>query len=225
MARSLFVTGTDTGVGKTAVTAALLAYWQTYRPHESVAVFKPIQSGIGDREFYQTHFQLSQSPEDITPLWFQHPLAPPIASELEGRPINLELAEEKLRQLQGQYDQVLIEGLGGLGSPVTNSLIVADLARNWGLSTVLVVPVRLGAIGQTVANVALARQTHVNLRGIILSSSDPEAKVQDLAPVGLLEQLTRVPVLGQLRTIYAWSDLSHMADAASNLTLDPLLVP
>ena len=102
MAKSLLIAGTDTGVGKTALTATLIAYWQRHMTSQTVAVFKPIQSGEGDREFYQAHFQLSQSAEDITPLQYQHPLAPPIAANLEGRAVDLAQVWAKLQQLQTQ---------------------------------------------------------------------------------------------------------------------------
>lgn len=225
MSHSLLITGTDTGVGKTAVTAALLAYWKIHRPHQSVAVFKPIQSGEGDREFYQAHFQLSQSAEDITPLQYQHPLAPPIAADLEGRSIDLASVWSKLQQLQSQFDQILIEGVGGLGTPITHELTVADLARDWRLPTVLVVPVQLGAIGQTIANVALAREAKVDLRGIILSASAHDAAIQTqhLVPSNLLEKLTNVPVLGLLKPIQDWHNLTGLAHLSSDLTLEPLL--
>ncbi|MEM9136519.1 MAG: dethiobiotin synthase [Cyanobacteria bacterium P01_F01_bin.42] len=223
MTRSLLIAGTDTGVGKTALTAALVAYWQTYRPQESVAVFKPIQSGAGDREFYQSNFELSQTGAEITPLQFEQPLAPPIAADLEERPIDLARVQSTLQELQKRYGQVLIEGIGGLGSPITHELVLADLARDWRLPTVLVVPVRLGSIGQAVANVALARQSNVDLRGIILSDATSTANVQELTPVHMIQKLTNTPVLGKLETIKAWSDRAAMAAAASSLTLAPLM--
>ncbi|MFM5896305.1 MAG: dethiobiotin synthase, partial [Dolichospermum sp.] len=155
--KTLLITGTDTEAGKTVVTTALAAYWQKYYPQRSLGIMKPIQSGIGDRELYQTLFSLEQSPEEITPLYFQAPLAPPIAAAKENRQVDLAIVWRTLLALQQQRDLVLIESLGGLGSPITDELTVADLAGEWRLPTILVVPVRLGAIANAVANVALAR--------------------------------------------------------------------
>ncbi len=224
MAKSILIAGTDTGVGKTALTAALIAYWQRHVPSQTVAVFKPIQSGEGDREFYQAHFQLSQSAEDITPLQYQHPLAPPIAAHLEGRAVDLAQVWAKLQQLQTQFDQIFIEGVGGLGTPITDELTVADLARDWRLPTVLVVPVQLGSLGQAIANVALARYAKVELRGIILSASTADAltQYQELTPPDMLEQFTNVPVLGRLNPIQDWNNAHALAQAASNLDLERL---
>ena len=89
---ALLIAGTDTDAGKTVLTTALAAYWQTYCTSRRLGIMKPIQSGLGDRELYTRLFHLDQSPEEITPLYFQAPLAPPLAADREGRRIELELA-------------------------------------------------------------------------------------------------------------------------------------
>jgi dethiobiotin synthetase len=97
--KSLLIVGSDTGVGKTILTAALAAYWLTYHdisknePSSSLShalgIYKPLQSGIGDREFYHQTFALSQTLAEITPLYFETPIAPAIAAHKEGNPIDL----------------------------------------------------------------------------------------------------------------------------------------
>jgi dethiobiotin synthetase len=108
---------------------------------------------------------------------------------------------------------------------VTEELTVANLAADWHLPTVLVVPVKLGAIAQAVANVALARSLGVNLRGIILScsQSESEARLADLAPVDLIQSLTQIPVLGILPYISELTDTRKLAQVASNLDLELFL--
>lgn len=182
------------------LTAALAAYWFAHYADRRLALFKPLQSGEGDREYYSRLFDLEQSLQELNPLYFQAPLAPPLAAELEGCFIDLSIPWRTLQQLQQSYDCVLVEGLGGLGSPITRELTVADLARDWRLPTVLVVPVKLGAIGQAVANVALARQSKVELKGIVLNCTHrrTEAEVAQWAPPDLIQSLTQIPVLGVL---------------------------
>ena len=216
---TLLITGTDTDAGKTVITAALAAYWQKYYPQRSLGIMKPIQSGVGDRELYQSLFNLKQSAEEITPLYFQAPLAPPIAAAKENRQVDLAIAWRTLLSLQKQRDFVLVESLGGLGSPVTNELTVADLAGEWRLKTVLVVPVRLGAIAQAVANVALARQHKINLRGIILNCTQPrtEEEIADLTPPELIQSLTNIPVLGCVPYLENPRDLEKLAEVAAVL--------
>jgi dethiobiotin synthetase len=221
---TLLITGTDTEAGKTVLTTALAAYWQKYYPQRSWGIMKPIQSGIGDRELYQKLFSLQQSAEEITPLSFTAPLAPPIAAAKENRSLDLGVVWQAFSRLRSQRDFVLVEALGGLGSPITNELTVADLAGDWRLPTVLVVPVRLGAIAQAVANVALARQSKVNLKGIVLNCVQPrtDAEIADLTPSDLIQSLTHTPVLGCLPYLDNLEDLDKLAQVASHLDWERL---
>ncbi|MCW5315973.1 ATP-dependent dethiobiotin synthetase BioD [Nostoc sp. KVJ3] len=224
MLNTLLITGTDTEAGKTVLTTALAAYWQKYYPQRSWGIMKPIQSGIGDREWYQQLFALEQSSEEITPLYFEAPLAPPIAAARENRQIDLALVWQALSKLRSQRDFVLVEALGGLGSPVTEELTVADLAGEWRLPTVLVVPVRLGAIAQAVANVALARQSRINLKGIVLNCVQPrtDAEIADWTPQRLIQSLTNTPILGCLPYLDNLTDLDKLAQIASDLDWETL---
>ncbi|BDA71932.1 dethiobiotin synthase [Rivularia sp. IAM M-261] len=221
---SLLITATDTEAGKTVLTTALAAYWQKYRASHSFGILKPIQSGEGDRETYQKLFSLQQSPSEITPLYFQAPLAPPIAAAKENRNVDLGLVWQTLTKLQQNRDFVFVEALGGLGSPVTFELTVADLAAEWRLPTILVVPVKLGAISQAVANVALAKLSKVNLLGIVLNCSQPysEAEIEDLAPADLIQSLTNIRVFGCLPYFENPSDLEQLSASVSNLDLEHL---
>ncbi len=222
---TLLISGTDTEVGKTVVTSALASYWQTYRRSEKLAILKPLQSGEGDREHYQRLFQLEQTPEQLNPLYFHKPLAPPIAAEQEGKPIDLAKAWQTLRNLQQTHDWVLVEGLGGLGSPVTAELTVADLARDWQLPTLLVVPVQLGAIGQAVAHGALARQARLNVRGIILNCIHPctTTELENWAPKAMIQSLTCLPVLGTLPYLEDPTDCLKLAQIAATIELEVLM--
>lgn len=219
---ALLIVGTDTETGKTVLTCALAAYWQTYRPRESLGILKPIQTGTGDRELYQKLFALEQTLEAIAPLHFHTPVAPPVAAEREGRAIDLGQAWQAFNALQQQRQMVLVETLGGLGSPITRELTVADLARDWQIPTLLVVPVKLGAIAQAVANVALARSTGVRLKGIVLNCVQPRSdeEIADWTPIELIESLTNVPVLGIMPYLENPTDLAQLAQLASELDLE-----
>ncbi len=220
---ALLITATDTDAGKTVLTTALAAYWRKHRPDRSLGLLKPVQSGIGDRELYSRLFAID--PDEITPLHFAAPIAPPLAAQKEGRRVELELAWKAFETLQQTRDFVLVESAGGFGSPLTFETTVADLAWDWRLPTVLVVPVKLGAIGQAVANVALAKQNRVHLKGIVLNCVQPctDSDLEDLAPADLIQCLTRIPVLGLLPYVTDLSDLDYLAQAASGLDLERLL--
>lgn len=222
---ALLIASTDSDTGKTVLTSALAAYWQTHCAGRSLGIMKPVQSGIGDRELYMRLFALNQSLTETNPIYFDLPLAPPIAADKEGRRINLETAWQAFEALSQKKDWVLVEALGSLGSPVTYESTVADLAWDWQIPLVLVVPVKLGAIGQAVANIALARQARVHIKGIVLNCVVPCTKqdVKDWAPANLIQSLTQVPVLGLIPHLPDPTNLADLTKVASNLELEQLM--
>jgi dethiobiotin synthetase len=181
-----------------------------------------MQTGQGDRELYEELFADSEAIKVVTPLQFEAPLAPPVAAAKEQRAIDLKWVWQSLSQLQQQQDFVFIEALGGLGSPVTEELTIANLAADWRLPTVLVVPVALGAISQAVANVALARSLNIDLKGILLNCSDREAEAHqdDLAPKELIETLTQTVILGTLPYVGEIRDRDSLAAIVSDWDLE-----
>lgn len=225
MNNTLLITGTNTSVGKTVLTTSLAAYWQAYRSKKTLTLMKLIQTGYGDLELYEQLFSATEGINILNPLHFDAPLAPPIAAAKQGSEVLLEIVWRELVRSQQQSDFVLVEALGGLGSPVTYELTVADLATYWRLPTVLVVPVRLGGISEAVVNSAFARQSKINLRGIILSCVNPdsETNLEDLTPIDLLQSLTNIPVLGVLPYLPHPEDLSKLVQIASNLEIEKLI--
>jgi dethiobiotin synthetase len=216
--KTLLVTASDTNTGKTIITTSLKAYYQYYFPNFKVGLMKLLQTGLeGDRQFYQQFF-----PDVIVPLCFAAPLAPPLAAEKENKYVDLKIIWEALLKLQKENDFVLVEALGGLGSPITDELTVADLAGSWCLETILVAPVKLGSIGQIIANVALAKQSKIKIKGIILNCVTPctQEEIADWTPINLIESLTYTPVLGVFPYLDELTNLEKLAQAASKLKLE-----
>ncbi|MEM6614556.1 MAG: dethiobiotin synthase [Cyanobacteria bacterium P01_C01_bin.72] len=228
---ALLIAGTDTNVGKTFVTVALAAYWQKYRlrkGHEKqnqLSIFKLMQTGVGDVELYQRLFGDRTGIDVVPPLRFQAPLAPPIAAAKEGKKIELGKVWQEFKAAEVKSQLVLSESLGGLGSPVTEELTVGNLAADWRLPTVLVVPVKLGAIAHTVANVALARSLNIDLRGIILNCIQAEAVggIEDLTPINLLQSLAQIPVVGVLPYAKDWDNSDRLAQTVADWDLELIL--
>ncbi|MBF2097016.1 MAG: ATP-dependent dethiobiotin synthetase BioD [Gloeomargaritaceae cyanobacterium C42_A2020_066] len=223
--KALLVAATDTECGKTVATLALAAYWQTQRPAATLGVMKLVQAGPGDRETYRQVLRLNQTDREWNPLYFEAPLAPPLAAALEGRVPDLALAWQSFQGLCARCDWILVEAAGGLGTPIDWAWTFADLAHHWRLPVVLVVPVQLGCIAQTVANVALARQYDLNLRGILLNCRHPRtaAEIDQWAPHALIQSLTQAPILGLLPYLEYPLDPSALAAAAAGLDWELLL--
>ncbi len=224
--KTFLITGTDTDAGKTVFTTALVAYWQAFYARKSLGLMKLLQTGVGDRELYDRLFAGKGAIEIVAPLCFSTPVAPPIAAAKEGKTIDLGMIWRSLTELQQKHEFVLIEALGGLGSPVTDELTVADLARDWRLPILLVVPVKLGAIGQTVANIALARQNNLEVKGIVLNCIQPEseANLDNWAAIELIQSLTKVPVVGTIPYLADPTNLEKLTQVAANLDLELFLI-
>ncbi|WP_029681722.1 dethiobiotin synthase [Picosynechococcus sp. NKBG15041c] len=221
----LLIAGTDTEVGKTVVSSALIAYWRYFLPFSRLGVIKLLQTGVGDRQWYEKF--CDERTVLKVPLEYETPVAPPIAAALEGKAIDLGVVWRALLELSDAQDFVIAESLGSLGSPITDELTVADLVGQWKLPTVLVVPVKLGSIGQAIAQVSLARERKVNLQGIILSCGTPDAfdAIADLTPPTMLQQFTQVPVVGIMPHVENLLDGSALAKIAANWHLEKLIPP
>jgi dethiobiotin synthetase len=219
----LLIAGTDTEVGKTVVSSALIAYWRSFLPLASLGVIKLLQTGIGDRQWYEKFCDGGTVLK--VPLEYDTPVAPPVAAHLEGKTIDLGVVWRELQALANTQDFVIAESLGSLGSPVTDELTVADLVGQWKLPTVLVVPVKLGAIGQAIAQVSLARERKVNLKGMILSCGTPEAmgQIEDLTPPTMLQKFTQIPVVGVMPYGENLMDFQALAKIAAGWHLEQLV--
>ncbi|MGB3491924.1 MAG: dethiobiotin synthase [Elainellaceae cyanobacterium] len=225
MQTTLLVTGTAAGIGKTLVTLAIAAYHQTYVSTRSLALFKLIDAGSGDADYFKKQLSLTQSPESLTPCQLQSRLDPPLAAQNEGIQINLAEIWRQYQALTQTHDVVLVEACGGLGTPLTLETTVAELAWDWRLPTLLVVPVRAGAIGEAIAHVALARQSRVHIKGIVLNTLHPcsDQDAENLAPASLVQSLTQVPVLGRIPYFDNPNDLAKLAHVVSNFDVERLL--
>ncbi|PSB15337.1 ATP-dependent dethiobiotin synthetase BioD [filamentous cyanobacterium CCP2] len=220
---ALLIAGTDARVGKTLLTVMLAAYWQRYYPARPLGIYHPVQ--CGNRELYTSWFSLEQTAEETNPLHFQAPLVPPIAAERQGERVKLKSLWQSFEHLSQQKEFVLMDSWGGLGSPMTRETTLADLAWDWRLPVVLVVPVSPGTIAQAVANVTLAKFARVNLKGLILNCIHPchKHELEDWAEVDLLQGLTNKPVLGCIPHLEDPTDLNKLVQVASDLNLERLI--
>jgi dethiobiotin synthetase len=170
--RGLFVTGTDTDVGKTAVACAIAAGLR--RVGVRVGVYKPVASGVthGRESDIARLWEAAGRPlslEAVCPQAFCAALAPARAAAVEGRHIDERLLREGFAIWHAASDVVIVEGAGGLFSPLGGHTLNADLARDLGLPIVVVDAARLGAIGRVLATVTAARAESLAVEAVVLS--------------------------------------------------------
>lgn len=215
MSRNLLVTGTDTGIGKTLVGRLLGA---AFSARVRVGVLKPAETGCRetagelvpeDAVRLREAAGSSASLELVCPFRYAEPLAPWLAAERAGRPISIERIRRSFERLAAVSDVVLVESAGGLLVPLTRECSFADLARDLGLSLVVVVGSRLGALNQTLLTLECARRRGLTVAGYVLNQMTPEQDLAQKLNRQALESLTDVPCLGELPFIVAADALAR----------------
>ena len=204
MNRGLFITGTDTGVGKTIVTAAIAAVLRERRAN--VGVMKPVATGCVHRreglvsEDGELLAQAADAPgplDEITPIRFAAPLAPTVAAARAGTPIDLDLIWRAWRRLRARHDVMLVEGIGGILCPVTPDRFVADLAKEFGLPLLIIARPNLGTINHAALTVEAARARRLRIAGIVISRYHADSTdMAEFTNPDEIARVTGVPVVG-----------------------------
>ncbi len=207
-AKGVFITGTDTEVGKTVIAgaAALLQRSRGMR----VGVFKPIATGCrhdirlglvsSDAEFLAACAEADYGLHTISPCCYSTPVAPLVAVRHEHRPIDFHEISRAYQYLIENTDFVIVEGIGGLLVPLTQRYSVADLAAEFGLPLVIVGRSALGTINHTLLTLEAARARNLDVAGIVLNGYDAdtatlaeETAPQIIAKVGKVAVPLAVP--------------------------------
>jgi len=167
-----FITGTDTGVGKTFATALITAALR--RASYDTIALKPLCSGDrGDVEILQSASGGEVTLDEINPVWLQTPVAPLVAARAEGKTISLAALAEWFAGITAEKSSYLVEGAGGWLVPITERKTIADLAERFGLPVIPVVANRLGCINHTLLTLESIRARGLQCPGIILNQLAP----------------------------------------------------
>ena len=202
MIKSVFVTGTDTGVGKTWVSVALIAYLQ--RQGLQVAGMKPVASGCKATPFGLQNddaLQLAKQADVnlpyniINPYAFEPAIAPHIAAQEVGIEIKLAVIADCYREIKRQADAVVVEGAGGLLVPINYEHTMADIALKLNLEVVLVVAIRLGCINHALLTVQAIEAAGLKLKGWIANHPDGAPARADTI-IATLKHHIKAPCLG-----------------------------
>jgi len=208
MALGIFVTATDTGIGKTVVSAGLAMALKGRGL--KVGVMKPVATGcLGDngRLVSTDAVYLFEAAENeyaplTSPVRFRNPVAPSIASIYEQKEVNLETIRTSYKELQKHYDFIIVEGIGGILVPIKRNFLVANLIREMGLPLIIVSHVNLGAINHTLMTVDSALMRGFLVKGIIFNRAPiVNYSLADLTNPRVIHELTGLPVLGTLPEI------------------------
>lgn len=211
----VLITGTDTGVGKTVVTAALAMHLR--QRGIDVGVMKPVETGVRSATARSTdaiRLQSAAATGDeialIRPYAFRAPLAPLAAGRLERKPIRSATIIAAFRRLCARHDCLLIEGVGGVHVPLTQSKEVLDLARQLDVPVIVVGRAGLGGINHARLTIDALQRRNIPVLALVLNRSTAlrgrAARQQLRSTVTLLREQAVVPVLGPLPYVNRFRD-------------------
>ncbi len=196
---SIFILGTDTGVGKTLIAAGIarMLVNQGYR----VGVLKPIASGgkpSADGKLLQKAARLPNSiyPE-IVPIHYKQPLAPYTASWKEGKP-NFKKIDRVFRTAKKKYDYLIVEGIGGVLVPVTKDFMAIDWLVRWKIPALVVARAGLGTLNHTLLTVEALQTRKVKVLGVVVNGYKGK-ELSEKTNAHALRKLLNVPVYGPLK--------------------------
>jgi len=216
MAKGIFITGTDTGVGKTVIAAGIIRALR--RQGVKAGGMKPVETGCIDEggtlvakdgRLLREIAEMDEPATVVTPVRFLYPLAPMVAAELEGRSIDLEAVMQAYSMLITKYDFLVVEGAGGIMVPLKDSggsissglsspaFFISDLIKSLDLPVIVVAGAGLGAINHTLLTVAHAIGKGIEVLGVIINSSGPAGNTPaEQTNPGILQRICPVPILG-----------------------------
>jgi dethiobiotin synthetase len=229
-AKGFFVTGTDTGVGKTVITVALIK--AICRLGFTAGGMKPIESGClqqgdvlvpSDGMFIKTIAHMEENIGHITPYRFKSPLAPLPASEIEGVTVDFEKIRKAFADLSKKYDVVIVEGIGGLLVPITGNYFVIDMAKDFNLPLIVVSRPSLGTINQTMLTVNYALKEGLQVAGIIINyNQPPDNTLAEATNPEIIKRISPVPVIGILPYLKDLESATIKKAAEETLDIDIL---
>jgi len=191
---SVFVTGTDTGVGKTEFTV-----WLLRRLRERgvrCAGYKPICCGDrDDAEQLRAASVSGLTADDVNPIWLRTPAAPLTAARIEGRKIDLPALREGFVRLRARVDFIAVEGVGGWMVPITNDYFSNDLATDLDLPVIVVAKNRLGCLNHALLTVRAIETGSLKCLGVVLNDLTSEPDLAMTTNAETLQNCLTVPIL------------------------------
>ena len=224
--RGVFVTGTDTEVGKTVVAASICA--AAAAAGIRVAAFKPVVTGLDepvvdwprDHELLAQAANAGQSPDDVAPHRYGPAVSPHLAESLAGASVDPEQLVEEAR-IQAQHaDAIVVEGVGGLLVPLTQDYLVRDFAGELSLPIVIAARPGLGTISHSLLTIEAARAVALRIQAVVLTPWPDEPEAIHRSNMETIERFGEVPVIGLPRT-----DPAGLAAAGARLPVSDWLSP
>jgi len=226
-AKGIFITGTDTGVGKTIASAAIAMVLR--RMGHSVGVMKPVTSGCIERDGHLVSEDAEllcygagiEVTPDCAPYLLRAPVAPSIAASLEKVRIDFQVIRDAYLRLAEDYEFVIVEGAGGLMVPLAGGLLMSDLASHLGLPVAVVARPGLGTINHTLLTTFSGRALGLQVKGVIVNRyPEVPGQAEAYAP-HLIASLSGTQLLGVFPEVGGDDDRVVTTGVADRLLQEP----
>ncbi len=204
MFKGFFITGTDTGVGKTIIAGAMIRLMRSFGV--KTCAMKPIESGCGregnnlipyDGTFLKQAAHMDEPLRLVTPCCLESPLAPFAAAGIENRKISIDEIKKAYYKLYKTYESIVVEGVGGLMVPIRKDYFVIDLVKEFSLPLLVVAKPGLGTINHTLLTCRAALDAGLEVAGVIINySRPPENDLAEKTNPKVLEEVCPVPLIG-----------------------------
>jgi dethiobiotin synthetase len=194
MHKGIFVTATDTEVGKTYVSCRILEALKSLGV--KCGCFKPVSTGDrNDAKALIKSSGVKESAEVVTPEFFKNPMSPYGASLLENKKFNLKKIEKAFDYFFNKYNFTVVEGVGGIMVPLKKNFFVSDLIKIFNLPVIVVARHNLGTINHTLLTIEKLKSANQKILGVILNGNKNKDDISVKSNAKLIKQLTNLPVL------------------------------
>lgn len=237
MKTGYFITATDTTVGKTIVTSAILRSF--IKKRLKVATMKIIETGCLNKDgillptdgmFLRDMAEMNESLDLITPVKFENPLSPIVASRIENIEVDIDRIFKAFETLKKKYDYLLVEGIGGLMVPIikeekkSNFYFVRDLIKEIALPVIIVTRPTLGTINHTLLTLEALKNKKIPVKGFIINFSEPPKNdIAEKTNPDILKELLDIPCLGVMPYLTELSKDKIGEAALKNLDIEALI--
>jgi len=216
--KAYFITGTDTGVGKTSITVGLAG--SMHKIGVDVGVMKPIATGYPNKTGFRSsdvtklvEVTSIKDPENlINPVFLPLPTSPYDATKILELSVDMPLIFEQFKKLLSLHEILLVEGIGGIMTPITKNFFVADMIKGMGIDVIIVTRATIGTLNHTVMTCKICKDYGIKIRGLVINNFDEKGTPAEKNAPSTLYELTNIPILGTIPFIKDLNDTEKLVE-------------
>lgn len=216
--KAYFITGTDTGIGKTAITAGLAGSMR--KLGVNVGIMKPIATGIPQKTGFKSldvailvDASGTKDSEDlVNPVFLPIPTSPYDATKLLSMPVDMPLILTKFAKLLSMHDVLLVEGIGGVMTPITKNFFVADMIKAMSIETIIVTRATLGTLNHTTMTYKVCKDYGIKVKGLVINNFDENGTAAEKGVPVTLHEITGLDILGVIPFIKNYEKIDAMIE-------------